>query len=100
MDRTKILHDPQTQTYGENQLLEGNLGAKLGQSIHMTFRMMPISLLKYVQTPVQRPMGAGKLKCQAKIPNILYAQPFIHSKINRSQKIMRAATVVSLSKGS
>ena len=97
MDRTKILHDPQTQTYGENQLLEGNLGAKLGQSIHMTFRMMPISSLKYVQTPVQRSMCAGKLDCRDKIPNISYAQPFIHVKIT-SSKTMRFATIVNIGK--
>ena len=84
LDRIKVLHSPRTQTYGENQLLKGNLGTKLGLTIHMTFRMMPISSLKYVQTPVQRPMGAGKLECRDKILDISYAQTFIHIKIDSS----------------
>ena len=64
----------------------------------MTSRMMPISPLKYVETQVQRPMGAGKLEFRDMIPNISYVQPFIHIKIT-SSKIMRSATIVSIGKG-
>ena len=60
--------------------------------------MMPISPLKYVETQVQRPMGAGKLEFRDMIPNITYAQPFIYIKITNS-KIMRSATIVSIGKG-
>ena len=43
-------------------------------------------------------MGAGKLKFQDMIPNILCVQPFIHVKIT-SSKIMRFATVINIGKG-
>ena len=43
-------------------------------------------------------MGAGKLAFRNMIPNISYAQPFIHIKIT-SSKIMRSATIVSIDKG-
>ena len=56
-----------------NQLLKGNLDTRLGLTICMTSRMMPISPQKYVQTQVQRPMGSGKLEFQDMILNISYA---------------------------
>ena len=124
MDRIKVLHGPRTQTYGEtnylkknlsfgqnqgiawssdsnlwgNQLLKGNLDTRLGLTICMTSRMMPISPQKCVQTQIQCPMGAGKLEFRDMIPNISYAQPFIHVKIT-SSKIRRSAIIVSISKG-
>ena len=53
---------------------------------------------KCVQIQVQRPVGAGKLEFRDVIPNISYAQPFIHVKIT-SVKTMRLATIVNISKG-
>ena len=43
-------------------------------------------------------MGAGKLEFWDVIPNISYAQPFIHVKIT-SSKTMRFAVIVNISKG-
>ena len=47
--------------------------------------MMPLAPQKYVQTQVQRPMGAGKLEFRDVISNISYAQPFIHVKLTSSK---------------
>ena len=43
-------------------------------------------------------MGAGKLEFWDVIPNISYAQPFIHVKITNS-KTMRFAIIVNIGKG-
>ena len=43
-------------------------------------------------------MGAGKLEFWDVIPNISYAQPFIHVKIINS-KTMRFAAIVNVGKG-
>ena len=43
-------------------------------------------------------MGAGKLEFWDVIPNISYAQPFIHVKITNS-KTMRFAAIVNIGKG-
>ena len=42
-------------------------------------------------------MGVGKLEFRDVIPNISYAQPFIHVKIT-SSKTMRFATIISIGK--
>ena len=42
-------------------------------------------------------MGVSKLEFWDVIPNILYAQPFIHVKIT-SSKTMRFATIVNIGK--
>ena len=60
--------------------------------------IVPLVPQKYVQIQVQRPMGAGKLEFRDVIPDMLYAQPFVHVKIT-SSKTMRFAIVVNIGKG-